>query len=67
MAKIKPDPETQRIVFKDVPSDIAHIFEELVMLEIERYTGQNKGHFAYEKMSRQKKTRSLLGLFHQDG
>jgi hypothetical protein len=57
--KWKPDPETQRLVFKDVPSNILHIFKYMAKTHIDFA----KGHGTYKTMPKQEQEQALTDYF----
>lgn len=60
MGKRKPDPDLQRALFKNVPSDLMYLFRYMAESDIDR---QNDQIGTFEKMSKQEQEQVLTDYF----
>ncbi|MCP5244902.1 MAG: hypothetical protein H6937_02580 [Burkholderiales bacterium] len=60
MAKRKPDPDFQRMVFNNIPSDMKSLFEYLVKIDLDI---QNDQIDVFKKLSKQKQEQALTDYF----
>lgn len=62
MAKRKPDPDVQRAVFKNVPSDLMYLFRYMAESNIDHQHDQRG---AFKKLPKQEQEKALTDYFAQ--